>query len=373
MEINAQIESNPKIFAGFGAELETLEKQVSETVIRELKNQNPGRNREACDKILGDYYGRAYLIPGIRNGLASRVAYYGSSALVPVILELEQKMGTQFHKGALFYNTAIAYLLSGNEDGCEYFLAMTDEEEVKTAPANHKRGTMNLRSGELVGQTIVNRMEFACKILDGTIIGSPLTYSLLTGRGAVSGAQLDAWRQNYDALHQFELLRVIHDIQSFLEYYSDYQPVIDNPFVMLRMGKALAHLAQWVESCLTNWQGSAGPGGALGGKLKSDPDFGATLSTAAGNTEKFAGFSPHGAAVDTELQQLMSQIAAAPVGPEQQWRLLRILYIVRNSTAHTIEPNLKIYIDRKFVLELMQAVFVSVFVICQLKGKQLPN
>lgn len=375
MEMNAQIESNPKIFAGFGAELERLETQVSETIIRELKNQNPGRDRGACDKILGDYFGRAYLIPCIRSGMASRVAHYASSALVPVILELERRMGVEFHKGALFYNTAIAYLLSGNEDGCEYFLAMTDEEEVRTEKGKHKRGTMNLRSGDLVGQTIVHRLEFACKILNGTITGSPTNYSLLTGRGAITQAQLEVWRQNSDALHQFELLRVIHDMQAFIEYYSEYQPAIDNPFVMLRLAKALSHLAQWVESCLTDWQGRA-IHGTLANKLTGDPHFGNSMSTEAGSAAAFAGNNPanHGgaAAVDAALQQLLADLATASTAPQRQWRILRILYIVRNSTAHTIEPTLALYNNRAFLLNLIQAVFVSAFVVCQLKGKTMP-
>ena len=53
-----------------GSELEKMESKVSATIRNELKAQNPGRDRGACDKILGDYYGRAYLIPCISKGMA---------------------------------------------------------------------------------------------------------------------------------------------------------------------------------------------------------------------------------------------------------------------------------------------------------------
>jgi hypothetical protein len=121
---------------------------------------------------------------------------------------------------------------------------------------------------------------------------------------------------------------------------------------------------------LTQWQG--GGGEALGKKLKKDPDFGASLSKCAGSGDDFAGHSPKGSAVDTQLRQLLADLVAARVGAGRHWRLLRILYIVRNSTAHTIEPNLAMYQDRAFLLNLLQVVFVSVFVICQLKAKPMP-
>jgi hypothetical protein len=201
MGITSQIDGNKKQFDQMGSELKKIESQITATIIQELKAQNPGRNRDACDKILGHYYTPAYLVPYIAMGMASRVAHHVSSVLVPAILDLEKKMSTEFHKGALFYNTAIAYLLSGNDDGCEYFLAMTDEEDAKTSAGNHKRGTTNQRSGELGGPTILNRLKFARNILNGTIAGSPLTYSLLTARAAITESQLDIWRKKFDSLH----------------------------------------------------------------------------------------------------------------------------------------------------------------------------
>jgi hypothetical protein len=286
---------------------------------------------------------------------------------------LERQVATQFHKGALFHDTGLAHLLARDEDGYEYFLAMTDEEEFRKTGGAHRRGTMNLLKNDLAKHIVVERMSFACDLLNGNIAGHAGHYAFLTGLPPISATQLDAWRLALDDLHQFELLRMIHDIEVFLGLSNpDYDPAKDSPFVMLRLAKALAHLAQWVESCLTDWQGAMGSGETLGVKLKNlDNSVGNILSTAAtGIGAKFVGKS--GLAVDTELQQLLIDLAAAPVGVDRNWRLLRILYITRNSTAHTIETNLAMYNDRTFLLNLIQAVFVSVFVIGQLTGKPPP-
>lgn len=344
-----------------------------ENICNELKSSNPGRDRAKCDRIFGVHYISAYLGPCVLNGLQSRVAGFGGPGLIAQVLALEEELSTEFHKGMLFHDTGVACLLSGDEDSYEYLLAMTDEEEVKTTNGAHRRGTANLRSDSLTTKTITERIQFACDLLNGQETNIAANFTFATGVASITASRFDAWRQTLDALHQFELLRIIHDVQVFIgNKYPDYSAAKDNPFVMLRLAKALSHLAQWVESCLTQWQGTEGPGGALGGKLKADANFGRLLSATAGNTEAFAGNCPHGAAVDAELRQLLTDLAGASTGVQRQWRLLRILYIARNSTAHTIEPNLAMYNDRAFLLNLLQVVFVSVFVICQLKAKQMP-
>ena len=354
--------------SGIHSQLVEIEKSVFSYVLSELVRVQPGRDRAKCDPMFS-YYTQAYLVPCVSKHLASRVTNVGGDSLIQNVVALEKKMATEFHKGVLFHDTAVAQLVSGNEDGYEYLIAMTDEEEVRTQNGAHKRGTMNLRSDGLAAKTIIERMQFACDLLNGGIAGHAANFSFLTRATPVTPPQFDSWRQKLDALHQFELLRIIHDIEVFVGAgYPDYQPVKDNPFVMLRSAKALSHLAQWVESCLTQWQGTHG---GLHGKLNNDPEFSNALRASAGGA-KYPGNSPQGAAVDTDLQQLLTDVSAAAAGSPRHWRLLRILYIVRNSTAHTIEPNLAMYANRTLLLNLLQVVFVSVFVISQLKAKRMP-
>lgn len=355
-----------------GKNLVEMEWQMFCKIINELKSSNPGRDRPKCDAIFSTHYISAYLAPCISTGLASRVAGFGGPNLIAQVLNLEEEMSTEFHKGVLFHDTAIACWLSGDEDGYEYLIAMTDEEECRTTGGGHHRGTANLRSDGLTARTITERMQFACNLLNGKIAGNAADYAFMTGDDPITAAKFDGWRQTLDALHQFEMLRIIHDAQVFLGLnYPNYSAAKDNPFVMLRLAKALSHLAQWVESCLTRWQGVGG--GTLSNKLKQDKDFGQTLSKCAGGEEQFAGNNPKGAAaVNADLRQLLADLKTAPVGAERQWRLLRILYIVRNSTAHTIESNLDVYQNRALLVALLQVVFVSVFTISQLKAKPMP-
>lgn len=58
-------------------------------------------------------------------------------------------------------------------------------------------------------------------------------------------------------------------------------------------------------------------------------------------------------------------------GVQRQWRVLRVLYLVRNSTAHTIEANLVYLSDRALTIELTQSVFASLFLLAQLKSLPL--
>ena len=365
---------NEKRLTEIGALLTSAEKEMFKAIGDALAKENPSRDRGKCDAIFGTYYSHGFLRHCVRHGLESRAAIIGTK-LSHAVVDLEKKLNTEFHKGALFHDTALAHFISGNEDQYEYMLAMADEEDFKTSGGSHKRGTLNLRANALTGQTLQDRLAVACDLLNGQVAGHAANYMFSTSAGAtVSPAKLDAWRQTLDPLHQFEFLRFIHDIYVFLGIENPgYEAVKDNPFVMLRLAKALSHLAQWVESCLTHWQtGTAHD--TLRVKLDTDPNFSANLrasATAEGAT--FPGNSPHGAAVDADLQALLAALAGATAGGARHWRLLRVLYIVRNSTAHTIEPNLAMYKNRVFLLNLIQAVFVSVFVICQLKGKPIPN
>jgi hypothetical protein len=380
MNAPANPQSNAELLAEFGSRLVTAEKEMFKAIGDALAKENPGRDRAKCDAIFGTYYSHGFLRHCARHGLESRAAIIGTQ-LSHAVLGLEKKLKTEFHKGALFHDTALAHFISGNEDQYEYMLAMADEEDFKTCVAanqHHQRGTLNLRANALTGQTLQDRLAVACDVLNGITSGHPSNYMFATGAAApVSPTQLDAWRQTLDPLHQFEFLRFVHDIYVFLGIeHPGYEAVKDNPFVMLRLAKALSHLSQWVESCLTDWQGRA-IHGTLSDKLRGDPHFGNSLSTEAGSVAAFAGNNPanHGgaAAVDVALQQLLGDIVAAPVGPQRYWRTLRILYIVRNSTAHTIEPNLAMYNNRAFLLNLTQVVFLSLFVICKLKGLKMPN
>lgn len=376
----ANSQSNAELLAGIGSRFVTAEKEMFKAIGDALAKENPGRDRGKCDAIFGTYYSDGFLRHCVRQGLESRAAIIGTK-LSHAVLGLERRLKTEFHKGALFHDTALAHFISGNEDQYEYMLAMADEEDFRTCVAanqHHQRGTLNLRANAMTGQTLQDRLAVACDLLNGQVSGHAANYTFSTSSGApVSTSQLDAWRQTLNPLHQFEFLRLIHDIYVFLGIeHPGYEAAKDNPFVMLRLAKALSHLTQWVESCLTDWQGRA-IHGTLANKLTGDPDFGNSLSTEAGSAAAFAGNNPANnggaAAVDAALQQLLAELATASTTTQKQWRILRILYIVRNSTAHTIEPNLAMYNNRPFLLNLIQAVFVSVFVVCQLKGKQMPN
>jgi hypothetical protein len=352
-----------------GEQLAIVESDVYREILAKLRAvPTPGCGE--CDKIFGSY--TRYLRCCRSQGLESRAAWFSRERLIPAVLDLERRSPTPFHKGALFYDTGLAHLLSGNEDGYEYFLAMSDEEDFRKTGGLHQRGTSNLHCDGLAKQTVTKRLEFACELLNGRTAHHAADFAFTTRMATITPERFDAWRQTLGALHQFELLRIIHDVEVWLGVgFPIFPPCADNPVVLLRLAKALSHLAQWVESCLTHWQ-LPERGGGLSGKLINDPDFGEMLSKAAGGCEKFARKCPDSSKVDSELNRLMSDLGAAPAGKERQWRLLRILYIVRNSTAHTIEPNLALYKDRAFLVNLLQVVFVSVFALCQLKAKPVP-
>jgi hypothetical protein len=353
-----------------GGQLAGVEDQVRDAVLNKLMKVNP-QDAGACDAIFGTFYSHPYLKPCVSYGLSSRAARFGHEVLIPRVLKLEQELSCRFHKGALFYDTGLAHLLAGDEDSYEYFLALADEEEFRKTPGSHNRGTLNLRSESLARGTIEARMQFVCDFLNGKITNNTANLVATIGGSPIDAPRFDTWRKTLDPQHQFELLRIIHDMHVFLgDIYPTYKAVDDNPFMMLRLVKALAHLAQLVESCLTSWQGATG--NTLARKLIDDADFGLMLRGAAGSQQQFAGSCPHGQDIYNELRQLLTSYAAEPTGVQRDWRLLRILYIVRNSTAHTIDPNLQMYTDRSHLLKLLQAVFIAVFSISKLKNMPLP-
>ena len=372
MTITIDLTRNNSALAEINERLGALEKDLHLAIGEALANEKPGRDPGKCDKIFG-IYTDAFLRPCVRNNLTSRAAVFGT-ALVRAVLGLEQKFATEFHKGALFHDAGIAHFLCGNVDEYEYLLAMADEENLKTAGGKGDRGLMNLQKDALTAQTITERMQCACDLLNGTTTGHVANFNFITGLPPITPDQLDKWRQQLHPLEQFEFLRIIHEVYQFFGLaYPEYESVKDNPFVMLRLAKSLSHLAQWIENMLTRFQKDQGFAvKTLAPKLQGDPNFGARLVAAAGGNN-FPGPNPQtAAAVNAELQTLLTALAAAHVQSERHWRTLRMMYIVRNSTAHTIEPALAMYSNRVFVVNLIQVVFLSAFVICQLKRKPMP-
>ena len=161
---------------------------------------------------------------------------------------------------------------------------------------------------------------------------------------------------------------MLHDTEIFCGVtMPPYTLVNDNPYVMLRLAKALAHAAQWIESSLTAMQKllPAGTitGATLSKKLGSDPAF-APLVTAAGSEQQFSGNCPKAPIdVEIEIRQLLSDLKLQTAEDHKDWRVLRLLYIVRNATAHEINDGLAFYTDRKLLLELLHVTFLSRFVI----------
>jgi len=359
----------PYVMQTTGSLPSVAEQSLMNSILAALQKLPQPQDRGRCDVVFGKF-SHSYLVPCLQQSLGSRAVAFSTGYLIPAVLALEQQLGVTFHKGALFHDTALAASEAGNEDLFDYLLAMTDEEEVRTGGGGHPRGTFNLQNRGMAAQVLAKRLQFACDFVNGVIAPGGITYTVGTGLAAITPTQLDGWRALLTAPHQFELWRVVHDLEVFAQpRFASYPVVLDNPFVMLRLAKALAHLAQLVESCLTEWQG--GGHSSLSPKLRSDVNFGAAMIAAAGSWQTYVGNPPNLPPVAIQLPQLVQDVVAN-IGSQRHWRLLRILYLVRNSTAHTIDPTLPFYTNRVFALHLTQAVFVSWFTICQLKLRQMP-
>jgi hypothetical protein len=361
-----------------GDYLSSHEDAILKTIIKELSSVGTERDRGRCDSAFG-HYTHQLLYPYAGVGLVTRAAAFARDRLIPDVLNFEATHPVNFHKGALFYDTALAHLVSGDEQRFEYFLAMVDEEEYRTHGVEgkpQKRGETNLRTSQLSKVTIEHRVRFASSLLNGGEVGYPANYEFLFGR-AMNASQFDNWRQTLPALDHFELFRLLHDAEIFCGVsMPGYKPVRDNPYIMLRLVKALSQLAQWVESRLTVFQ-RALPAGTikkptLSRKLGDDLALSALVS-AAGNVDRFAGTCPKTTSdTDAEIRQLLNDLQVQSDQDQKDWRVLRLLYIIRNCTAHQIDEALAFYTDRKLLLELLQVVFLSCFVIEKRKTGTIP-
>lgn len=357
--------------------LDDLERENFEGVMQSLAEISASRQRTECDDAFAPLWW-AIIQPYAKYGMGHRAAMFARSRLIPAILSLESERSIEFHKGGLFYNTAIAHLWISDHDRFEYFLAMADEEDYRTHGVEGKtrqRGTHNLKQGELSQQTIASSVRFGCDLLNGTFSRTTVTYQFIFGSSIIA-ENFETWRRTLDGLHHAEWFRILLDAELFLgRGMPSYCPVLDNPYVLFRLVKVLGHAAQWCESRLTQFQ-SVLPSGTINGKslspkLKDDPQF-AALVTAAGGKEPFAGHSPQGAAVDAELNALLSAIESQTTETEKVWRLLRVFYIVRNSTAHQIEESLAFHSNRDYLVRLIQAVMLAYFAIEKLKNGSAP-
>lgn len=358
--------------------LSGIEDEVIQHTMSKLADMKASRERTASDEAFG-YFTHCILFPYAEKRLASRAAWFSRAKLIPKVLEIEAARSIEFHKGALFYDTALAHLAIGDEARFEYFLAMADEEDFGTHGVEGKprqRGTHNLRQGGLSSQTIAERVRFAADLMNGVVSTNSATFAFMFG-APITEPRVDQWRRSLDSLHHAELFRFLYEAELFCgRGMPEYCPVRDNPYVMLRLAKTLAHAGQWVESRLTALQRTL-PAGTIRGstltkKLGDEPAF-ACLSTAAGNVDRFAGTNPRTTTdADAEIRQLLNDLQTQTDQDQKDWRALRLLYIIRNSTAHEIDENLAFYRDRKLLMELMQVVFLSYFVIEKRKTGRIP-
>jgi hypothetical protein len=357
----------------FARELTIREDQTLNTIMQLLSGITQNRQRNECDSAFLPLWS-SVIQPYAEVGLGHRAALFARCKLVPTVLSSETECSIKFHKGGLFYNTAIAHLFIDDHDRFEYFLAMADDEDCRTSIVEgkaHDRGAHSLKQGELSHQTIQSSLQFGCKLLNEKVNQSPLNYEFVFG-SPITVERYDIWRSKLDGLHHAEWFRILRDAELFRgDGMPVYPQVRDNPYVLLRLVKVLGHAAQWCESRLTQLQSTLRSGtisgNSLSPKLKNDPVFSA-LVTAAGGKDHFPGKNLHGAAVDKELNALLTAIYSQQTENEKMWRLLRVLYIVRNSTAHQIDGSLAFHANRDYLVKLIQAVMLAYFAIERLKN-----
>lgn len=366
---------NPKTIE-FNIFLNSHESCISNNIISNLNYIEKEREIDLCDTIFLEYWNNIHE-PYLSMGLGHRAAKFARETLIPSILNKEINSGIQYHKGGIFYNTAITHLEIGDVDRFDYFLAMADDEDTQSLPPTgiiHKRGTLP-KKAETIGEgTAKDLITVACKLLNGEYQGNPsVSFKLIYGKD-LSEDKFNTWRRTLDREHGCELLRILGEAKVFLgSDMPSYKTVEDHPYILLRLAKVLAHLAQWVESYLTLIQKAKPPAGgngtskSLGSKIINDKRDFALLFNAAVNADTVAGNNPSDP--DKEIKNLISDIKNQNTLIQKEWRIMRILYIVRNSTAHNIDESSDIYKNRDYVLNLMSCVFISVFLIEKFKNK----
>lgn len=358
-------------FCQLDESLEDAEKRVTDRILLELKRLTNSRIRTEGDPIFGQFSKLLHFYKKL--GLTHRAVIY-ARFLISETLKFESTSAIEVHKGALFYDAALAHFVMGDMDRGSYLLAMANEEDVETSKGESNqimRGQLNLMQGELSRQLARLPLNFIVAFLNEPLI-DPLGqggFQFIFDKVLVL-QDFDTWRKSLDAVHHFELFRMIQELDVFDKSHLKYNRVLDHPYVLLRLAKVLAHLAQWLESYLNVFQG-AKYGDSLSPRLNKDPVF-APFCTAAGSPSNFAGNCPRGVHVDIELRRLLSDINNSTDSTGRRWRILRIAYIVRNTMSHQIDANLGAYQDRNLLRQLIQMVILASLVIYECKsGKSL--
>jgi hypothetical protein len=344
----------------FDEALRHLEMQLFETILDEIQQSSRGRNRAECDRIFGRF---TDLVLRYRDlGMTFRAAHLSATVIILHVLDFESTNNVEVHKGALFYDTGLAFFLCGDTDRCSYYLALANEEDVETGQVERRttpRGLHNRFQGDLSRQLARPTIAHAIDFLNGAILepAGPGGFARLFGR-PLDTAQFDVWRATLGDTHHFEFFRILQELDIFEYRHAwTYDSALTNPYLLLRLAKVLAHAAQWFESYLTLLQAPVSFGDGLNRKLH-DPKF-SVYAAVAGNIDLFAGMCPHGPNVDSELRGLLGAVAAETTDVDRWWRAFRIAYIVRNSMTHQIDDSLSAYQDRTFVRQLIQTTLLA--------------
>ena len=124
--------SSSPVAVPLGDYLSSHESEILRTIIGEFSSISSLSEIVPSATELLDIIRTDSSIPIAEIGLATRAATFARDRLVPEVLKFEATHSVKFHKGALFYDTGLAHLVSGDEADSEYFLAMVDEEEFLT-------------------------------------------------------------------------------------------------------------------------------------------------------------------------------------------------------------------------------------------------
>jgi hypothetical protein len=187
-----------------------LERQTLDVIgVRLSASARSGR--DACDWAFAPYMD-SIVLPFNQLGLISRAVRFSRETLIPAVLDYEKQFSCRVHKGALFFNTALASLVAGDDAACECFLAMGDEEDRQTSGASV--GETSLRRTALSRQLMEPLSQLFLDWLEGSITKSTLTFERAVG-SKITVLGLEHWRQTIDDFHHLELCRILRELYVF--------------------------------------------------------------------------------------------------------------------------------------------------------------
>lgn len=325
--------------------LDVRRHQIISSVRNNLSGRGVTARSPADDALFGPF--NDFIAVAISRGL-QRFCIDLFREIKELVAAHERDSGTTVHKGAIFFNTALCYLWSGDYDFASYYFAAAAEEDELTYGAQpnqlyfeplYTNNFMSVIRDHVVAETNVE--DGTCRLL----FGDSFAWSDFE-------AFLKSWVPS-------ELINFLVNVHKFVRY----QLLSPNHSASLLTYRLVNDCCLMFETALKSYLKAKGlvPHNTLGRILSEQLDTCLVGDITQERNDINRNFYPCASITDynEHLQPALADMRREGNRARRAALLLHVIYMTRNQVSHSIDTNNVVYGNLQLCSELVRVILIA--------------